>query len=231
MSEKAGDLAIAKKTYIAAMRSDIREPLYKLNLARILAIQGNTQDYHVVLTMLLNAHPEHMEGRLLLADSLEKDGQVDRAIRVLRTGLEVQPSSIRLHHDLGFALLKKMDPKAASFHFETMLKHADLVVNYELVAKAEFGLALLDYDSGNTEQADHHLRRALAADSNLSGALLIGVDVALAENDLITADQRAQRLARLPKGDRPQLAMTQTYPISTAAKTLISDAYRSTEPE
>jgi len=231
LAEKSSNLAVAEKAYLAAMRSDDSEPIYHLNLARVLAARGKARDCHVVLTMLLKARPENLDAQLLLAESLEEDGQIERAIFVLRAGLESHPASAPLHHRLGFALLKMGDPNRASVHFEAVLEHADPKEHELIVAKAEFGLALLFHNSGDSTQAELHLRRALAANPSLTGALLFGVEFALAENDPAAAGDRAQRLARLPGEDRPQLAATQAYPISAEAKDLIAEAYGANESE
>jgi tetratricopeptide (TPR) repeat protein len=231
LAEKAGDLAVAEIAFIEAVRSDETNLGYQLKLARLLSVRGNTLGSRGVLTTLLKTHPEHLDARLLLAKSLEEEGQVDRAIRVLRIGLDSQPKSALLQLRLGFAFLAKGDPNAATTHFETGLAYADPAVHGSIIAEAEFSLALLFHNSRDSIQAELHLRRALVANPSLSEALVFGVDIALANNDLVTARDRAQRFARLPDGDRPPLAAVQAYPISSEAKELLAEAYHSIESE
>ena len=226
LAQEAGDLAAAEKSYLAAIRFDDSEPGYQLNLARILAAQENLPATHAVLAKLLETQPEHLEARLILAKSLEGDGQVDRAIRVLQAGLDGQPTSAPIHHRLGFAALNSGDPNVAYVHFQAVLQHSDPESDGEILADAEFGLALLFHGAEESAQAEHHLQRALAGNPTLSGALLFGVDIALTESDRPTARDRAQRLAHLPDTGRPPLASVQAYPISPAAKELIVEAYR-----
>lgn len=231
MAQAAGDLALAEQAYLAAVRFDESEPGYQLNLARILAVRDNLPGYHAVLAKLLETHPEQLEARLLLAKSLEENGQADRALQVLRAGLDAQPTSAPIHHRLGFVLLNTGDPNAAYLHFQSVLEHAEPETDEDILAEADFGLALLFHGVEESAQAERHLRRALAAKADLSGALLFGVDIALSQSDLPTARDRAQRLARLPGSGRPSLAAVQAYPISAAAQKLIAEAYRAMAPD
>ena len=231
LAQEAGDLTAAEQAYLTAVRSDDSEPGYQLNLARVLAAQGKLPAYHAVLVKLLETHPKQLEARLLLAQSLEENGQADRAIRVLRDGLDAQPTSAPIHHRLGFALLNTGDPNGAYVHFEAVLAHADEESDGEILAEAEFGLALLFHGAEESTQAERHVRRALDANPSLTGALLFGVDIALAESDLTTARERARRLAQLPHSSRPPLTTVQAYPISAAAKELIAEAYRANVSE
>ncbi len=206
LAQQAGEFAAAEKAYLAAIRFDDNEPGYQLNLARVYAAQGDLPQYRNVLTKLLEAHPEQLDARLLLAKSFEGDGQIDRAIRVLREGLDDHPKSAAIHERLGFAYLNTGDPNAAYAHFEAVLENADPKIDAAILADAELGVALLFHGAEESAQAELHVRRALAANPTLSGALLLGVDIALTESDLPTARDRAQRLAHLPASGRPALA-------------------------
>lgn len=231
LAQDADDLATAEQAYLTAIRSDESEPAYQLNLARVLVAHGKVSAYHAVLARLLETHPEQLEARLLLTQSLESNGQIDRAIRVLEAGLDAQPASASIHHRLGSAFLNTGDPNAAYVHYEAVREHADPETDGDILADAEFGLALLFHGAEESAQAELHLRRALAANPSLSGALLFGIDIALAENDLPAAQNRAERLARLPETGRPSLAAAQAYPMSATAKEIIADAYRAIDAE
>ena len=95
-------------------------------LANILAAQGRKRDSAMVLRRLIDEHPRYAPAYSKLAELHVRTDRLERAIEILKDGLDVAPEDPALHNNLGMCKLLQNDyPKALAHFTEATRLHPD----------------------------------------------------------------------------------------------------------
>ena len=107
------DIAGARTTFGAILQ---KNPTYlpaKVNLARVLAMQGDEAGYEKALTAILVKDPLAEPALTMLTDSLISSGRLDLAITLLEHAHVTSPKDMRLAQSLGELYLRAGKPQQA----------------------------------------------------------------------------------------------------------------------
>ena len=167
--EAAGDrdqvdfMRLRAELHILLGEPELAEPIYKqltemrtvawakLGLAKSMHLQGRYDEAEQILTSLVNENDRFMDAFDLLAQNHEANGQLESAIEVLNTAVEISPHGVRRLRRLGAIALELGDLDCA----EVNLKKVVNKVKYSEFKDPEDHVHLVNalVQKGNLDQA------------------------------------------------------------------------------
>ena len=130
-----------QRSEAAARRFDRQCDVAEFEAAQARWNEGNLHGCAEIVQRILARSPDHLEARLLLAESLLADNRPSEAIPYLEPALATHPSDARVHHLMGLLLDATGQRADALVYYEqaTRLRPDDEVyaVSYQMLASEE----------------------------------------------------------------------------------------------
>ena len=153
-----------------------------LNLtSNALLQEGKTSEAIELLSRVAQLQPDSAEAKVRLGAGLLMDGKGDDALQPIQSALEMNPNIPMADMLLVLNYMKKKDyPAAIAAAEDYQKRNPDVVAPLNLLGRVY-------QESGKVDEARKAFQRALALDSADQGANSYLAQLALADNDLVTA--------------------------------------------
>lgn len=157
-----GNLELARETLQTEKFGTRRGHQGKLLEAKILFLQGRTEDAETILIKLQKKNPGYSEAQLWLARAQLANEKPSAARETVEAAMEYNPEDLRLLSLMGnICEIEKDYQQALEYHSRAAMHEEDL-------ARTEISLAQLYYRFGQDERATEHVQRAQALISERS---------------------------------------------------------------
>jgi tetratricopeptide (TPR) repeat protein len=151
-----GDVAVAKREYVAAIEAGIRDPAVRYAFGTLLMEEGDFEGARKEFAAVLRTIPGHLGAlnNLALAQC-ESGGNLEQAVKAARAARTLAPKNPYVADTLGFALTLAGRPAEGL----PLLREAIAALEKQASVQYHLGLALAA--TGEAAEARAHLTRAL----------------------------------------------------------------------
>jgi cellulose synthase operon protein C len=143
------DVVGARATFEAILQKNPDFVAAKINLARVLAMQGDQAGYEKTLTAILDKNPLIEPALTMMTEALVSSGRVDDALKLLERAHTASPKDMRLVQSLGDLYIRAQKPEHA-LALVASLSPKDVTPPQLLGLQAAAQLALKQTDQART---------------------------------------------------------------------------------